>query len=457
MPLRGKSRLRQNALAAFLHAIPLALVLATPSTASGQQRAATPSGIAPSAAACRDPAGWNIACLRARYSGPAAGWPAPAIDAGVQWHEWAPVPPVADPPMQWTAANPGQAELAADVARPAIVALGQMLFFDARLSRKGQISCASCHQPQRAFTDGLPLAVGEDKLMGRRRSTPLYAAPFAPRLFWDGRAASLKEQVMGPLHDPREMNHDAAGAVARLRETDIYPARFLDAFGGATAASSPATGSASSTVAPASSAAGSTTSASASASASAAMIPTAQAPAASTTASAIDADRLARALAAYVASLRPEKTRFDEFLAGRADALDDNELLGLHLFRTQARCMNCHNGPLLTDHQFHNIGLSFYGRRNQDLGRYEATRDPADLGRFRTPSLRNVAQAGPWMHNGLFPDLRGLLRMYNAGMGRDAPPADPPDPYAPRKSEHIKPLDLSPAEIDALLEFLKAL
>ncbi|MGW8304948.1 MAG: cytochrome-c peroxidase [Achromobacter pulmonis] len=418
MPLRGKSRLRPNALAAVLHAIPLALLLAAPSTVSGRQPASMPSGIASNAAACHAPAGWNIACLRARYSGPAAGWPVPTIDAGVQWHEWAPVPSVSSPPLQWTAANPGQAELAADVARPTVVALGQMLFFDTRLSRKGQVSCASCHQPQRAFTDGLPLAVGEDKLMGRRRSTPLYAAPFAPRLFWDGRAASLKEQVMGPLHDPREMNHDAAGAVARLRETDMYPARFLEAFGGA---------------------------------------PAAQASVASTPASVIDADRLARALAAYVASLRPEKTRFDNVLAGRADALDDTELLGLHLFRTQARCMNCHNGPLLSDHQFHNIGLSFYGRRNQDLGRYEVTRDPADLGKFRTPSLRNVAQAGPWMHNGLFPDLRGLLRMYNAGMGREAPPADPPDPYAPRKSEHIKPLDLSPAEIDALLAFLKTL
>lgn len=440
MPLRGKSRLRPNTLATVLHAIPLALLLATASSASGQQPASTPSGMASGAAACHDPAGWNIACLRARYSGPAAAWPAPTIDAGVQWHEWAPVPPVASPPLQWTAANPGQAELAADVARPAVVALGQMLFFDTRLSRKGEVSCASCHQPQRAFTDGLPLAVGEDKLMGRRRSTPLYAAPFAPRLFWDGRAASLKEQVMGPLHDPREMNHDAAGAVARLRQTDMYPPRFLEAFGGAPAAASPATASASPTVASASSAATSTASTTA-----------------STPASAIDADRLARALAAYVASLRPEKTRFDDFLAGRADALDDTELLGLHLFRTQARCMNCHNGPLLTDHQFHNIGLSFYGRRNQDLGRYEATRDPADLGRFRTPSLRNVAQAGPWMHNGLFPDLRGLLRMYNAGMGREAPPADPPDPHAPRKSAHIKPLDLSPAEIDALLAFLKTL
>ena len=456
MPLRGKSRHRLNAVATLLSVVALSLPPTALAAAAGPPPDSPPAGIV-SDAACHPLTGWDLACLRARYSAPTAFWPAPAIDAGVRWNEWAPVPPVSLPPMQWTAANPGQAELAADVARPAMVALGQMLFFDARLSRKGEISCASCHQPQRAFTDGLPLAVGEDKLMGRRRSTPLYAAPFAPRLFWDGRAASLKEQVMGPLHDPREMNHDAAGAVARLRETDIYPARFLDAFGGATAASSPATASASSTVAPASSAAGSTTSASASASASAAMIPTAQAPAASTRASAIDADRLARALAAYVASLRPEKTRFDEFLAGRADALDDNELLGLHLFRTQARCMNCHNGPLLTDHQFHNIGLSFYGRRNQDLGRYEATRDPADLGRFRTPSLRNVAQAGPWMHNGLFPDLRGLLRMYNAGMGRDAPPVDPPDPYAPRKSEHIKPLDLSPAEIDALLAFLKTL
>ena len=124
------------------------------------------------------------------------------------------------------------AQLAADVATPAIVALGQTLFFDARLSRKGQVSCASCHAPERAFTDGRPLAVGEDGLMGRRRSTPLYAAPFAPRLFWDGRAATLKEQVMGPLHDPREMNHDAAGAVARLDASESYPARFR-AFGAA--------------------------------------------------------------------------------------------------------------------------------------------------------------------------------------------------------------------------------
>ncbi|WP_419343782.1 cytochrome-c peroxidase [Achromobacter sp. PD1] len=360
--------------------------------------------------ACRTSTGWNAACLRPHYAGPPSTWPAPTIDPGVDWREWGPAPPASSPPLAWTAANAGQAELAADVARPAVVTLGQMLFFDTRLSRKGQVSCASCHLPQRAFTDGLALAVGEDKLMGRRRSTPLYAAPFAPRLFWDGRAASLKEQVLGPIHDPREMNHDADGAVARLLAAAPYPAQFLQAFGAAPAARPP-----------------------------------------------VDADRLARALAAYVATLRPEPTRFDTFLDGQSDALDDAELIGMHLFRTQARCMNCHSGAMLTDHQFHNIGLSFYGRRNRDLGRYEATRDPADLGKFRTPSLRNVSRAGPWMHNGLFPDLKGLLRMYNAGMGRDPESSDPPDPYAPRKSEHIRPLALSADEIDALLAFMRVL
>lgn len=355
--------------------------------------------------------GWDGTCLRAQYAGPPSEWPAPKLDAGITWAEWATVPSPSAPPASWLAANAGQAQLAQDIQQPDVVALGQMLFFDAHLSRKGQVSCASCHQPQRAFTDGRPLAIGEDRLMGRRRSTPLLAAPFAPSLFWDGRAASLKAQVLGPVQDSREMNHELGDAIARLRNLPPYPAQFLKAFG----------------------------------------------PGDGIDGKAVDTDRLARALAAFVATIRPQTTRFDAFLNGQHDALDERELLGMHLFRTQARCMNCHSGPLLTDHQFHNIGLSFYGRRNQDLGRFEFTRNPADLGTFRTPSLRNVSQAGPWMHNGLFTDLKGLLRMYNAGMGRDPAPADPPDAYTPRKSEHIRPLDLSADDIDALLAFLKVL
>jgi len=379
---------------------------------------AEPAG---SYAACFDGGQWSIACLRTQYAGPASHWPAPDIDAGIAWTEWTTVPPPSAPPSTWLAANAGRTQLAEDIQKPDVVALGQMLFFDAHLSRKGQVSCASCHQPQRAFTDGSPLAVGEDRLMGRRRSTPLFAAPFAPRLFWDGRAESLKAQVLGPVQDSREMNHDLKDAIARLRNLPPYPAQFLKAFGSGDVSKDAAVDGV------------------------------------AVDAAAVDADRLARALAAFVATIRPQATRFDAFLNGQRDALDDRELLGLHLFRTQARCMNCHHGPLLTDHQFHNIGLSFYGRRNQDLGRFEVTRDLADLGTFRTPSLRNVSQAGPWMHNGLFTDLKGLLRMYNAGMGRDPAPAEPPDVYAPRKSEHIRPLALSADDIDALLAFLNVL
>lgn len=379
---------------------------------------AEPAG---SYAACFDGGQWSTACLRTQYAGPASHWPAPDIDAGIAWTEWTTVPPPSAPPSTWLAANAGRTQLAEDIQKPDVVALGQMLFFDAHLSRKGQVSCASCHQPQRAFTDGSPLAVGEDRLMGRRRSTPLFAAPFAPRLFWDGRAESLKAQVLGPVQDSREMNHDLKDAIARLRNLPPYPAQFLKAFGSGDVSKDAAVDGV------------------------------------AVDAAAVDTDRLARALAAFVATIRPQATRFDAFLNGQRDALDDRELLGLHLFRTQARCMNCHNGPLLTDHQFHNIGLSFYGRRNQDLGRFEVTRDLADLGTFRTPSLRNVSQAGPWMHNGLFTDLKGLLRMYNAGMGRDPAPAEPPDVYAPRKSEHIRPLALSADDIDALLAFLNVL
>ncbi len=386
---------------------------------------------ADSSGACFDGGQWNIACLRTQYAGPACHWPAPDIDAGIAWTEWTTVPPPSAPPSTWLAANAGRTQLAEDIQKPDVVALGQMLFFDAHLSRKGQVSCASCHQPQRAFTDGRPLAVGEDRLMGRRRSTPLFAAPFAPRLFWDGRAESLKAQVLGPVQDSREMNHDLTDAIARLRNLPPYPAQFLKAFGpgefgpGDVRKDQAVDGVAVDGVA----------------------VDTA----------AVDTDRLARALAAFVATIRPQATRFDAFLNGHHNVLNDRELLGLHLFRTQARCMNCHNGPLLTDHQFHNIGLSFYGRRNQDLGRFEVTRDLADLGTFRTPSLRNVSQAGPWMHNGLFTDLKGLLRMYNAGMGRDPAQAAPPDVYAPRKSEHIRPLALSADDIDALLAFLNVL
>lgn len=339
----------------------------------------------------------DAVCLRTLYRDVREGWPAPVIDAGETWREWGPIPGPASCP---------QKEAQEDATRIDRVNLGARLFFDGRLSRKSEISCASCHQPQKAFTDGRPLAVGEDGLMGKRRTPTLFAAPFSPRLFWDGRATSLRELVAGPISNPAEMNHDIDAAAARLEASSDYPAQFQRVFG------KPQEGAS------------------------------------------VTADRLARALAAYLASLRPVPTAFDALVAGGTSALSDQALIGMHLFRTKARCINCHNGALLTDNRFHNIGLSYYGRRLQDLGRFEYTRDPADLGAFRTPSLRNVSLAGPWMHNGVFPNLKGLLRMYSAGMPADT---ETQGPLVPRKSDRIRKLDLTPEDIEALEAFLRTL
>lgn len=329
-------------------------------------------------------------CLRQQYQGPVASWPRPDIDEGIVWQEMGQVPESAPEPRD----NP---------STPAKVELGRKLFFDARLSRQGRVSCASCHDPSKSFTDGRIKAVGEDGMMGRRRTPTLFAAPFAPRLFWDGRAASLEEQVLGPIQNPFEMNHALPDLVARLASLPDYRAPFEAAFGRAR----------------------------------------------------VQQQEVAKALAAFVRTIRPEPGRFTQFLKGQANALDDKELLGLHLFRTQARCMNCHNGPLLSDMGFHDLGLSFYGGRNQDLGRFEVTRDKAHLGQFRTPSLWGVSKAGPWMHNGIFPKLVGVVTMYNGGMGNVTGSAD--DPFVPKKSPLIRKLDLSEEEIKALTAWLSTL
>jgi len=130
---------------------------------------------------------------------------------------------------------------------------------------------------------------------------------------------------------------------------------------------------------------------------------------------------------------------------------------GLHLFRTTARCLNCHNGPMLTDGQFHNEGLTYYGRKLEDLGRYAVTKNPEDVGKFKTPSLRNIARTAPYMHNGLF-DLEGVLNMYNAGMATVRRRADQKDdPLFPTKSKLLQPLGLNQTEKADLKAFLEAL
>lgn len=313
------------------------------------------------------------------------------------------------PPAQIDAGQPQQ-DLAPLPALPALdparVALGTALFREPLLSQAGDIACSSCHDPQNAFADGLRVSPGHQQQQGTRNTPSVVAAALIEQLFWDGRGNSLEDQALKPIETPHEMAARLPEVLQRLNQHADYRQRFAAAFG-----ESP-----------------------------------------------IDATQLATSLADFQRSLLPEKRPLDRFLRGESNALSDQQLQGLHLFRTKARCLNCHQGPALTGQRFHNLGLTYYGRKYEDTGRYQVTGNPADVGKFRTPSLRLVSQTGPWMHNGLFPSLSGVLRMYNAGMARPRPRAHQQnDPMFPQTSDLLQPLNLNSQELAALEAFLHTL
>lgn len=284
---------------------------------------------------------------------------------------------------------------------PASEVLGQQLFFDPRLSGSGQIACASCHDPDLGWADGRRFAFGHDRQSGQRNSMSILNAAWFEQLFWDGRAQGLIKQALHPITNPMEMNADLDQILARLNLIPGYRQAFTDAFGPGP----------------------------------------------------VDAARLAKALAAFERRITSRPNRLDRFIQGQYDALNDQEILGLHLYRTKAGCLNCHNGPLYSDGKYHHTGLSYYGRQYEDTGREQATGRVEDRGKFRTPSLRDLKFTAPWMHNGLFPSLRGVLNMYNAGMIGTSQL----HPELPPLSPLIHPLQLDSKELDALEAFLDTL
>jgi cytochrome c peroxidase len=171
----------------------------------------------------------------------------------------------------------------------------------------------------------------------------------------------------------------------------------------------------------------------------------------------IEFSRVVEAVACFERTIVGGRSRFDGFMKGDAAALSDSEILGLDLFRREARCMNCHHGPVFSDGRFHDLGLSFYGRSNADAGRYDVSGDPKENGRFRTPTLRDVTQTAPLMHTGLF-QLAGVLNMYNAGMPTlRRYDYQKQDPLFPVKSPHLKPLGLNRQDLADLAAFLGSL
>jgi len=325
--------------------------------------------------------------LREVYTKPPAEWPPAVVDATVQSREIAPLPP----PVK---VDPAKAEL------------GASLFFDPRLSGSRQISCASCHDPELAWTDGRSLPFGHHRKMLDRNTPALLNAVHQEDYFWDGRAASLEDLIVSVITNEDEMHGELEAVTEGLMNEPFYQEKFRQAFGKESYGSS----------------------------------------------------EMAAALAEFVRTIQSKgRSRFDQFVSGKHENLSDQEILGLHLFRTKANCMNCHHGPFFTDGDFHDLGLSYYGRTLEDLGRYRITGKSTDSGNFKTPGLRNVTRTAPYMHVGLFP-LRGVMNLYNIGMPEiKATEEQKLRPDFPRKSPLLQPLDLSPEEIEAIMAFLATL
>ena len=286
--------------------------------------------------------------------------------------------------------------------------LGKTLFFDPRLSVSGQIACASCHNPELAWTDNSTRSFGHDRQTGARNAMTIINSGYAHKLFWDGRAKSLEDQARFPIADAVEMNEKLNIATDKIAEIEGYKPLFKEAFGN----------------------------------------------------DSVTLKRIQYAIATFERTVNSYPTKFDKFVKGDSTQLSNQEVLGLHLFRTKARCINCHNTPYFSDNQFHNDGQTLFGTKNEDFGRYKVTKNKEDLGKFRTPTLREVTRTGPWMHNGHFPSLLDVVEFYNNGnpapiqkkyLGTER------DSLIPKTSPILKKLDLDKTEIDALLAFMETL
>ncbi|WP_166920989.1 cytochrome-c peroxidase [Flavobacterium poyangense] len=329
---------------------------------------------------------------RELYSKPTKEWPKPNVDKGINWQEFESL---------------NMDTLYYDTMDKPNVILGQMLFFDPKLSGSNQISCSSCHDPELAWGDAREVSLGNDHLQGKRNTPSLYNISARKSFFWDGRAATLEEQAQGPITAHHEMNMESKNLAKKLKKVKGYDVLFQNAYGS----------------------------------------------------TAITYEKILQSLADFQKTIQSKRSRFDAFIDGDYSQLSDQEIEGLHLFRTKARCMNCHSGKYFTDESFHNIGLTYYKREYEDLGLFNITKKAEDVGKFRTPSLRDVMHTGPWMHNGLFDNITGVVNMYNSGMHMIDPSESEKaaDPFFPKTDVLMQPLNLTDDEIVSLVSFIKTL
>ena len=278
----------------------------------------------------------------------------------------------------------------ANAYTPARELLGRTLFFDPRLSGSNFLSCATCHNPALGWSDGLPKALGHGmKPLGRKTPTILNLA-WAPALFWDGRADSLEEQAAGPMQNPAEMNSTMTEIVAKLQAVPGYRRMFDAAYPG----------------------------------------------------EGINAFTITKAIATFERTIVSNVAPFDYWIVGQEDAISDSAKRGFALFNGKANCAACHSGWAFTDGSFHDVGLA-----STDVGRGKLLPAIVTMKHaFKTPTLRNIDQRAPYMHDGSFPSLEKVVDFYQEGGAKRA-----------SKSKDMKSLSLTPPEKADLLAFLKTL
>ncbi|MBL7829191.1 MAG: cytochrome-c peroxidase [Saprospiraceae bacterium] len=274
--------------------------------------------------------------------------------------------------------------------------LGERLFSDPILSLDSTLSCASCHIPAFAFCDTAVFSKGVGGSLGRRNSPGITNMSARPYFFLDGRAATLEQQVLMPIQDTLEMHATLPLVTARLQAHPYYKAAFMQLYG-----------------------------------------------------KPVDAQQLAGVLAAFVRTLETSNTPFDRWMQNQPNPMSESAVRGREIFMNKGKCFDCHFSPDFTGDEFRNVGLYTGKGIFADRGRFDVTRDSADLGKFKVPGLRNVALTAPYMHNGMFKTLEEVIEFY-----------DQPNQTIPggiNRDTLIFPLNLSAGEKTDLKNFLEAL
>ena len=302
--------------------------------------------------------------------------------------------PLGLPPLPIPEDNPPTAET---------IALGRQLYYDTLLSVDGTIACASCHRPDAGFADPDQFSSGVGGKKGGRQAPSVINAAYYTTQFWDGRAASLEDQAGGPMQNPIEMAHTVEGVVGKLSGDPGYVAQFEKAYGPGP----------------------------------------------------VTFDKVVKAIASFERTVLSGNSPFDRYMyGGDESALSESAKLGLEVFRNEEKgnCAVCHSvdekSALFSDNKFHNLGVGVDDEGELiDLGRYEVTKQDADRGAFKTPTLRNIAQSAPYMHDGSLTTLKDVVDFY-IGAGNSNPWRD----------KELKELDhLTRKERDALVAFMEAL